>query len=210
MAWLSCGMTSGGHNTGDATSGGFAGVEPPSRILRFETFDAIQIREPTVDDLDAWVDLRALLWPDDPDARMEAARFFEDGTIGGLPHGVFVVEAIGGAADGLIGFAECSLRGASGSSDANRAHLEGWFVRPEWRRRGVGRRLIAAVIERAGLHGCAELTSDTTPEYPLSVAAHRACGFQVEDGDVSAGEPGDALIHFSRRIGREAGADRLA
>ena len=64
-------------------------------------------------------------------------------------------------------------------SSGRYAHLEGWYVVPEHRRRGVGSELIER-IEPWCLHrAIARLTSDTTAEYPLSPAAHAHAGFHV-------------------------------
>ena len=57
------------------------------------------------------------------------------------------------------------------------AYLEGWFVVPEARGRGVGRELIAAAEEWGRSQGCCEFASDTQADNEVSTAAHRALGF---------------------------------
>jgi aminoglycoside 6'-N-acetyltransferase I len=61
------------------------------------------------------------------------------------------------------------------------AYLEGWFVVPAARGRGVGRALIAAAEEWGRAQGCCEFASDAHPDNEVSAAAHRALGF-VEAG----------------------------
>jgi aminoglycoside 6'-N-acetyltransferase I len=57
------------------------------------------------------------------------------------------------------------------------AYLEGWFVVPEARRRGVGRALIAAAEQWGRSEGCREFASDAEPDNEISAAAHSALGF---------------------------------
>lgn len=171
------------------------------------TRNPIGIRELASHDREAWIDLRLCLWPDDPAVRSEADRFLVDGTIGGIRHAVLIAEVRDGSgAITVVGFAECSLHLSSAAPyGENRAHLEGWFVRPEWRRQGIGRHLIAAVAAWAYRHGCVKLTSDTTAPYAaLSVPAHRGCGFRVAEPDDASAEP----VQFWQALSPEALQDR--
>ncbi|MEX2157197.1 MAG: GNAT family N-acetyltransferase [Gemmatimonadales bacterium] len=77
-----------------------------------------------------------------------------------------------------LGFAELSIRAYAEDCVTDKvAYLEGWYVVPEARRRGVGRALVAAAEEWARGQGCTEFASDALLDNAPSAAAHRALGF---------------------------------
>ena len=79
----------------------------------------------------------------------------------------------------LLGFAELSLRShAEDCRTSPVAFLEGWYVKPAERRRGVGRALVAAALQWGRQQGCTEFASDTQLNNRVSAAAHRALGFE--------------------------------
>ena len=87
-------------------------------------------------------------------------------------------------ADRLIGCAELSIRPyAEGCQGDRVAYLEGWYVVPDARRRGVGRALIAAAEDWGRSLGCTEFASDADLTNDTSAAAHLAVGF-TEVGQV--------------------------
>jgi aminoglycoside 6'-N-acetyltransferase I len=91
------------------------------------------------------------------------------------------LEAVPLAIDGAraVGFAELNIRPyAEGCTSDRVAYLEGWYVRPEARRRGLGAALIAAAERWALGWGCSELASDALYDNTVSHAAHRALGFE--------------------------------
>lgn len=127
-------------------------------------------------DRDRWIDLRAALWPDPPREELaaEADAFLTGG--GFMLEAVLVACNSGGM---MIGFAEMSLRPfAEGCTTTPVAYLEGWYVIPEQRGRGVGRTLVRAAEHWAAARGCRELASDTTMDNTASAAAHAALGFE--------------------------------
>ena len=124
---------------------------------------------------EAWTRLRQALWPDAvPGEHADAiARYFA----GTLREPIMVLFAEDGHAR-PIGFVELSLRAyAEGCQSDNVAYVEGWYVAPEARGRGVGRALIEAAEDWARHQGCTELASDAQLDNAVSAAAHEALGF---------------------------------
>jgi aminoglycoside 6'-N-acetyltransferase I len=79
-----------------------------------------------------------------------------------------------------VGFIEAAVRTdyVNGTHSSPIAFLEGIYVVPEARRKGIARALVA-VVERWALGvGCRELASDASIENQLSHTVHRALGFQ--------------------------------
>ncbi len=119
--------------------------------------------------------MRRALWPDGSAAehRSELVRFFRGRSR--QPLGILVAETRRGR---LLGFAEVSIRPYAEDCRTDRVgFLEGWWVDPRERRRGVGRRLVEAAEGWARRRRCLEFASDALPENRVSLAAHRALGF---------------------------------
>lgn len=120
--------------------------------------------------------MRQNLWPDSP--ALEAEALFspgEDPLYGGLPFTVLVAEGEDG---GLIGFAEVSTRPfAEGCRSAPVAYLEGIWVDPAHRRRGVAGALVQGALGWARDQGLQELASDTAVENTVSQRFHLAQDF---------------------------------
>ena len=90
----------------------------------------------------------------------------------------------------LIGFAEASIRDyAEGASPGPAAYLEGIWVEPEWRRRGVARALLAAIEAWARREGLAHLGSDALLDNEASHGWHAAAGFEEVERLVVFGKP---------------------
>jgi aminoglycoside 6'-N-acetyltransferase I len=138
----------------------------------WEAQDSAQVRPATPGDAASLARLRHALWPDGSEAehRQDVDRFFADARPGAV--------LVAGDQSGLVGFAEVSIRSyAEGCRTDRVGYLEGWFVKPEARRRGVGRRLVIAAEEWARSQGCVEFASDAEAANELSAAAHGALGF---------------------------------
>lgn len=136
---------------------------------------AASVRVVTPADSGAWLRMRLALWPSGSEAehREDIERFLTGDAP--EPLAVLVAEDRQGR---LVGFAELSIRGyAEGCRSTRVAYLEGWFVEPEARRRGISRALIAAAEEWGRAQGCDEFASDADWDNEVSAAAHRAAGF---------------------------------
>ncbi|MBL9152080.1 MAG: GNAT family N-acetyltransferase [Verrucomicrobiales bacterium] len=125
----------------------------------------------TAADLDPWLALRALLWPNDgPDALAEdAARTLADAHQAGFL-----------ARDGEgrpIGFIEVAIYRDVHSQNP-RGHIEAWFVVPDRRGEGLGAALLAHAEQWCLHRAITLLTSDTHDGYPLSPVAHEGRGFR--------------------------------
>ena len=79
-----------------------------------------------------------------------------------------------------VGFIEGSIRNdfVNGTESSPVGFVEGVFVVPAWRRKGVARQLFAAIGDWARARGCRELASDALLENESSQRAHRALGFE--------------------------------
>lgn len=125
-----------------------------------------------------WLRLRVALWPDDPAKEAaEIAHFLSTIPRSKLPmlHEAFVCERPDGTLCGLV---EVSIRAsAPGCATDSIGYLEAWYVDPDWRNQDVGRALVEQAEAWARAEGCIKMASDTTPDYPLSPAAHAALGY---------------------------------
>jgi aminoglycoside 6'-N-acetyltransferase I len=135
----------------------------------------IRIRAAVPEDREAWERMRRALWPESAaDHKPEIAAYFAGKAR--LPLMVLLAFDAGGEA---VGFAELSIRSVAESCETDRvAYLEGWYVEPAVRRRGVGRALAAAAEEWGRAQGCTEFASDTQISNTASAAAHAALGFE--------------------------------
>ncbi len=156
----------------------------------------VRVRPVESSDREAWLRLRAKLWPDrsPEDLARESDSFLRGGDLWrfgalSIPFLVLVAERSG---DELVGFLEASVRPfADKCRTAPVGYLEGWYVVPEWRRRGIGSTLVRAAEAWVRSRGCREIASDARVENSLSERCHRALGY----------EEVERLIHFRRELG---------
>lgn len=99
------------------------------------------------------------LWPgEEPDFSDQVFFVWDDGEIGG--------------------FVAVSIRPwAEGCTNAPVPFIEGWYVSPALRRRGVGRALLAAAEAWAVQQGFSEIGSDVEVDNTPSLEAHAALGY---------------------------------
>jgi aminoglycoside 6'-N-acetyltransferase I len=120
--------------------------------------------------------MRRALWPDDAadSHAREVERFFA-GQLR-MPLEVLIATDSNG---GVVGFAELSIRSYAEDCVTDRvAYLEGWYVEPDARRKGVGSALIRAAEVWARRQGCTEFGSDAVYDNEVSASVHRALGFE--------------------------------
>lgn len=153
-----------------------------------------QVRPVYKPDRAEWVRMRTALWLDDGQNELvdDVAAFFATGTFRWseslLSWKVLVAER---SAGGLCGFVEASIRPhVDGCSTRPVGYVEGWYVDPEVRRQGVGRRLVEAAERWATAQGCKEMASDAHLGNTVSHEAHKALRF----------EESERLVHFRKRL----------
>jgi aminoglycoside 6'-N-acetyltransferase I len=117
--------------------------------------------------------MRDSLWPGSlADHDEETRRCFDGRTETPI---VFVAETSGA----LVGFLELDFRRyAPGCRSSPVPFIEGWYVEPAFRRRGIGRALVAAAEAYAREAGHAEIASDVEVDNDGSLAAHGALGYE--------------------------------
>jgi aminoglycoside 6'-N-acetyltransferase I len=124
--------------------------------------------------LDDWKHMRAALWPEcgeDKHAR-EIAEILGD------PE--FNAAFLAHAPDGLpVGFLEVSIRlTAEGCRPGRIGYIEGWYIDPDWRGKGLGAALVARAETWASERGCIEMASDAYADNQGSRVAHQHLGYQ--------------------------------
>ena len=132
------------------------------------------VRPVEISDRLDWLRMRYSLWPRaNPPHEMEVDLFFR-GEVP-EPEVVFVAEIDGQ----LRGFAEFSTRAyAEGCETGRVGYVEGWYVDPECRGKGVGRALVEAGEGWARDRGYKEFASDAELENHLSAKVHKRIGFE--------------------------------
>lgn len=122
---------------------------------------------------DAWLQLRTALWPhcSAQEHLQEMAAFLaEPGRY---------AQFIAFEGDEPAGFAEAALRHdyVNGTETSPVVFLEGIYVAPAWRRRGVARLLVRQVARWARARGVREFASDAALDNVASHEMHHALGF---------------------------------
>jgi aminoglycoside 6'-N-acetyltransferase I len=148
--------------------------------------ESLRVRPATLADEAALREMFCTLWPDEKpsDHAPHLRAILRGKPLSTLPLTIFVAELRAGAADdaALVGFIEVGLRSHANGCDGRRAvgFLEGWFVASRMRRHGVGAKLVAAAERWCRAQGCREMASDTWTSQRVSIAAHRALGYEVD------------------------------
>ncbi|MEJ7862825.1 MAG: aminoglycoside 6'-N-acetyltransferase [Pyrinomonadaceae bacterium] len=124
-------------------------------------------------DLSAWFRLRKLLWDEstDEEHKVEMVDIYEHTDL----QLVLVAET---EDESIIGFLEASIRPFVEDCHTDHVgYLEGWFVEPEYRRNGIGQKLVEQAEKWARSRGCEEMASDSEIDNDSSSGAHQKLGY---------------------------------
>lgn len=94
--------------------------------------------------------------------------------LAGVPATRYVVVAVEGgepSQETVVGYA--SLLATAETADVQRI-----AVRPDWRRRGVGRRLLRALLHQAHQRGCQEALLEVRADNAAAIAMYEEAGFE--------------------------------
>ncbi len=130
----------------------------------------LQIQEA---DFDEWITMAIDLWPEeDPQEMPDILRTVQNDS----RNANFICRSDDGAA---MGFINLSIRSdyVEGSDTSPVGYIEGIYVKPEYRKSGVGRALVAFAENWARTQGCKEMGSDTYQENTQSREFHKKAGF---------------------------------
>ena len=141
----------------------------------------------TVVDQPGWLDLRLALWPD---ATVDDHRGYMAMALAQPER--FLQLMIYDELRQPVGFIEGSIRVdyVNGTESSPVGFVEGVYVVPSWRRRGIARLLFDAIADWARARGCRELASDALIDNEVSQRAHRALGFRETE----------RVVYFARSL----------
>lgn len=143
------------------------------------------LRKATIAEAKEAAELALLLWPDH-----SLDEFVDEMTtlIEKSDATVFLIYHDGKA----IGFAQCQLRSdyVEGTSSSPVGYLEGLYVKKNFRRQGLARKLVEACENWAKSKGCLEFASDCELHNEESLRVHLKLGF----------EEANRIICFTKRL----------
>lgn len=125
-------------------------------------------------DFSEWFRLRKALW----EGSSEDEHLAEMRDI--LDHNETQLVLIAEDEDGkILGFLEASIRPFVEDCHTDHVgYLEGWYVEPEFHRRGIGGGLVRLAERWARSKGCEEMASDAEIGNELSLTAHTKLGYE--------------------------------
>jgi aminoglycoside 6'-N-acetyltransferase I len=128
------------------------------------------------DDAAVWARLRSRLWPEADAAELLAET---QAFVNGAKMPTIACAFLAEESDGVEGFIELSIRAFDDSCESRPVpYVEGWYVEPSARNRGIGRALMKRAEIWAEDLGFTEIASDTEIYNDVSLAAHAHCGFE--------------------------------
>ncbi|NET39937.1 MAG: GNAT family N-acetyltransferase [Cyanothece sp. SIO1E1] len=133
------------------------------------------IKEATIADLDAWIELRIQLWPQcsNEECQSDCLKIVESNR-----ETCFISYLSPDEKQG-IGFIEVSTRDyVEGCRSSPVGYIEGIFVSKGYRKRGLGTTLIEKSYEWLLSKGCSEVGSDSLIDNETSISFHKQIGFE--------------------------------
>lgn len=152
----------------------------------------------TSSDFAVWLELRMALWPWHTLEELTA----DQETLASDPGCINFIAWEPDESGIAVGMIELATRPhAPGSKDAPIPYIEGWYVAPDFRGKGVGRALVEAGEAWALKRGFTRMASDTIPlTYPTSPAAHAAMGYRVAAEYPAGVIEDEPSIHFIKDL----------
>jgi aminoglycoside 6'-N-acetyltransferase I len=150
-------------------SGGCHGEVPRRSTL---AIDILKLSAPQDSRDSQWLAMRLALWPE----ASSADHLLGMADAVACNHFVRLARDVSGLAWGFVG-ASKRVDYVNGTDTSPVAFLEGIYVVPEFRRHGVARSLVAAVVNWATGEQCRELASDSLLPNTEAHAANRSLGF---------------------------------
>lgn len=138
----------------------------------------MNIRKVNLTDRNEWARMRNSLWDDSLEEHLKYIdKYFTQQEVDIVE--VFVLERSNGK---LGGFIELNIRNyAEGTVSTQVPYVEGWYIDSDIRGRGYGKQLIENAQSWAIANRFEELASDAEIENEISIAAHKALGFEEVD-----------------------------
>lgn len=136
--------------------------------------EKFKVRMLEENDLSGWFRLRKQLWDEltEDEHKAEMMDIYEH-------FGSQLVLMVENDEKDLIGFLEASIRPfVEDCSTDQVGYVEGWYVEREFRRNGIGRKLVRAAESWARSKGCKEMASDAEIGNDLSLKAHLSLGYE--------------------------------
>jgi len=156
--------------------------------LRVDCYSSVMLIERCASvDQPGWLDMRLALWPD---ATADEHRGYM--TLSLSQPDRFLHLVMYDEQRQPVAFIDGSIRSdyVNGTESTPVGFVEGVYVAPAWRRRGIARQLFDAIADWARARGCRELASDALIENDVSQRAHLALGFRETD----------RVVYFTRKL----------